>query len=115
MVGLSGMSCQGIFSGSSAGSKETEEGCEMLQQAQRFEVTALVDGMSEVRSVNVIRQVVSITIIDDSRNDSKPGQLTFAFFMDLPLSKEDAATMNILQAVQAAKVRTLSVRTLSVI
>ena len=77
----------------------------MLQQAQRFDVTALMDEMSEVRSVNVIRQVVSITIIDDSRNDSKPGQLTFAFFMDLPLSKEDAATMNILQAAQTAEVK----------
>ena len=77
----------------------------MLQQAQRFDVTALMDGMSEVRSVNVTRQVVSITIIDDSGNDSKPGQLTFAFFMDLPLSKEDAATMNILQAAQTAEVK----------
>ena len=79
--------------------------CKMLQQAQRFDVTALIDGMSEARSVNVTRQVVSITIIDDSGNDSKPGQLTFAFFMDLPLSKEDAATMNILQAAQTAEVK----------
>ena len=64
-----------------------------------------MNGMSEIRSGNVTRQVVSITIIDDSRNDSKPGQLTFAFFMDLPLSKEDAATMNILQAAQTAEVK----------
>ena len=79
--------------------------CKMLQQAQRFDVTALMDAMSEVRSVNVTRQVVSVTIIDDSGNDGKPGQLTFAFFMDLPLSKEDAATMNILREAQAAKVK----------
>ena len=89
--------------------------CKMLQQAQRFDVTALMDEMSQVRSINVTRQVVSITIIDDSGDGNKPGQLTFAYFMDLPLGKEDAATMNILQAAQAAKVRTLSVRTLSVI
>ena len=55
------------------------------------------------------------SFINDSGNVNKPGQLTFASFMNLPLSKEDAATMNILQAAQAAKVRTLSVRTLSVI
>ena len=79
--------------------------CKMLQQAQRFDVTALMDAISEVRLVNATCQVVSITIIDDSGNDSKPGQLTFAFFMDLPLSKEDAATMNILQAAQTAEVK----------
>ena len=77
----------------------------MLQQAQRFDVTALMDTMSDVRAVNASRQVVSITIIDDSGIDNKPGQLTFAFFMDLPLSKEDAVTMNILREAQAAKVK----------
>ena len=70
--------------------------CKMLQQAQRFDVTALMDAMSEV---------VSVTVIDDSGNDGKPGQLTFSFFMDLPLSKEDAVTMNILREAQAAEVK----------
>ena len=51
------------------------------------------------------RQVVSVTIIDDSGGDGKPGQLTFSFFMELPLSKEDTVTMNILQEAQAAKVK----------
>ena len=79
--------------------------CERLQQTQRFDVTALMDAMSEVRSVSFSRQVVSVAIIDDSGNDGKPGQLTFSFFMDLPLSKEDTVTMNILQEAQAAKVK----------
>ena len=79
--------------------------CKMLQQAQRFDVTALMDAMSEIRSVTATRQVVSITIIDDSGIDNKPGQLTFAFFMDLPLSKEDAVAMNILREAQAVKVK----------
>ena len=79
--------------------------CKLLQQAQRFDVTALMDAMSEVRSVNVTRQVVSVTIIDDSGNDGKPGQLTFAFFMDLPLSKEDVATMNILQEAARKRIK----------
>ena len=47
--------------------------CKKLQQTQRFDVTALMDAMSEVRSVSFSRQVVSVTIIDDSGNDGKPG------------------------------------------
>ena len=79
--------------------------CKKLQQSQRFDVTALMDALSEVRSVNVTRQVISVTIIDDSGDDGKPGQLTFAFFMDLPLSKEDAATMDILREAKASKIQ----------
>ena len=71
--------------------------CKKLQHSQPFDVTALMDALSEVRSVNVTRQVISVIIIDDSGDDGKPGQLTFAFFMNLPRSKEAAATMNILQ------------------
>ena len=77
--------------------------CTLLQQSQRFDVTALVDSLSEVRSVTDTREVVNVTLIDDSGEDSKPAQLTFAFFMNLPRSKEDAATMNILQQSQATK------------
>ena len=62
--------------------------CKELQQSQRFDVTALIDALSEVRSINVTRQVISVTVIDDSGDDGKPGQLTFGFFMDTPLSKE---------------------------
>ena len=64
-----------------------------------------MDEMYEVRSISLSRQVVSVTIIDDSGDEGKPGQLTFSFFMDLPLSKGDTATMNILQEAQAAKVK----------
>ena len=74
--------------------------CKLLQQSQRFDVTAIVDSLSEVRSVNQTCEVVNVTIIDDSGADDMPGQLTFAFFMELPRSKEDAATMNILQQSQ---------------
>ena len=74
--------------------------CKLLQQSQRFDVTAIVDSLSEVRSVSDAREVVTVTLIDDSGDDGKPGQLTFAFFMDLPRSREDAATMNILQQSQ---------------
>ena len=76
-----------------------------LQQTQRFNVTALMDAMSEVRSISFSRQVVSAAIIDDSGDEGEPGQLAFSFFMDLPLSKEETATLNILQEAQAAKVK----------
>ena len=79
--------------------------CKKLQQSQRFDVTALMDSLSEVRSVSVTRQVISVTIMDDSGDDGKPGQLTFAFFMNLPLSKEDSATMDILREAQDSKIK----------
>ena len=79
--------------------------CKNLQQSQRFDVTALMDALSEVQSVNVTRQVISVTIIDDSGADGKPGQLTFSFFMNLPLSKEDTATMDILREAKASKIK----------
>ena len=74
--------------------------CNKLQQTQRLDATALMDAMSEVRSISFSRQAVSVTVIDDSGDDGKPGQLTFSFFMDLPLSKEDTAAMDILQEAQ---------------
>ena len=76
--------------------------CKKLQQSQRFDVTALMDALSDVRPISVTRQVISVTIIDDSGDDGKPGQLTFAFYMDLPLSKEDTATMDILREAKAS-------------
>ena len=79
--------------------------CKGFQQSQRFDMTALMDAMSEVRPVNVTRQVISVTVIDDSGDDDKPGQLTFQFFMDLPLSEEDTATMDILRQAQESKVK----------
>ena len=79
--------------------------CTLLQQSQRFDVTALVDSLSEVRSVSDTREVVKVTLIDDSGEDSKPAQLTFAFFMNLPRSKEDAATMDILREAKASKTK----------
>ena len=71
-------------------------------QSQRFGVTAVMDALSDVRPISVTRQVISVTIIDDSGDDGKPGQLTFAFYMDLPLSKEDTATMEILREAKAS-------------
>ena len=59
--------------------------CKLLQQSQRFDVTALVDSLSEIRSVSNTREVVTVTLIDDSGDDGKPGQLTFAFFMEATL------------------------------
>ena len=79
--------------------------CTKLQQSQRFDVTALMDALSNVRQVDATRQVISVTIIDDSGDDSKPGQLTFGFFMNLPLSKENAATMDILREAQASQIK----------
>ena len=67
--------------------------CILLQQTQRFDVTALVDSLSDVRSVNETREVVKVTLIDDSGDDGKSAQLTFAFFMNSRRSKEDAAMM----------------------
>ena len=55
-----------------------------------------MDAVSDLRKVNDTRQVVSVTIIDDSGNDGKPTQLTFSLFMDSPLSEEDIATLDIL-------------------
>ena len=77
--------------------------CKMLQQSQRFDVMALVDTLSDARAVTTTRQAISVTLIDDSGDDGKPGQLTVAFFMNLPLSTEDTATMNILREAVASK------------
>ena len=77
--------------------------CKMLQQSQRFDVTAIMDALSDIRAVTAERQVISVTLIDDSGDDGKPAQLTFSFFMDLPLSKEDTATMDILRGAHASE------------
>ena len=83
----------------------TIKDCKKLQQTQRFDVTAILDTVTEVRSVNSTRQVISIIIIDDSADQGKPTQLTFSFFMNVPLSKEDTATMAILQEAKKAEVK----------
>ena len=67
--------------------------CKKLQQSQRFDVTALVDVLSETRALSQTRKAVSVTLIDDSGDDGKPGQLTCSFFMNLPMSKKDTATI----------------------
>ena len=51
------------------------------------------------------RQAASVIILDDSGDDGKPGQLTFSAFMNLPLSKEDAATMDILREAKESKIK----------
>ena len=79
--------------------------CKKLQQTQRFDVTALMDELAEVRAVNATRQAISVTIMDDSGTDGKPGQLTFSYFMNLPLNKADTATMNILQQAKACELK----------
>ena len=83
--------------------------CKQLQQNQRFDVTAILDQVSEVRAVNAERQVVSLTLLDDSGDEGKPVQLTISYFMDLPLGKEDTETMeNLLTPKEDAVKQVLS-------
>ena len=79
----------------------TIKDCKKLQQNQRFDVTALGDSLSESRTLSQTRRAVSVTLIDDSGDDGKPGQLTFTFYMDFPVSATDDATMEILREAQA--------------
>ena len=60
--------------------------CKKLQQTQRFDVTALLDEVSDVRSVTDSRQLVSVKILDDSGDDGRPAELSFFYFMHLPLT-----------------------------
>ena len=79
--------------------------CTMLQQSQRFDVTALFDSVSEIRAISNQRQVVSVTILDDSGDDGKPAQLTFAFYMNVPLSTEATQAMNTLKEAQESEIK----------
>ena len=47
------------------------QGCKQFRQTQRFDVIAIMDAVSAVRVVSFSRQVVSGTIIDNSRGDCK--------------------------------------------
>ena len=72
--------------------------CKKFQRTQRFDVTALLDEVSDIRSVTDNRQLVSVKILDDSGDDGKPAELSFSYFMDLPLSTKDAAMIDILRS-----------------
>jgi len=73
--------------------------CTTLQQSQRFDVTALVETVSESRVITATREVISVQIIDDSGDDGKAAQLTFSYFYDAPPSPEDNAMIDILRSL----------------
>jgi hypothetical protein len=79
--------------------------CSKLQQSQRFDVTAFVEAVSEPRKVTDTRQAISVQLIDDSGDAGKAGQLTFAYFFDLPRGQADDAMIDILRSLPASAVK----------
>ena len=83
----------------------TIKDCKKLRATQRFDVTAFTEAKTEVRALNNSRQVVSITLLDASGENRKPAQLTFSWYMNLPLSELDKATMKIFEEACESKVK----------
>ena len=79
--------------------------CKKLQQTQRFDVTAIMDMMTEIKTLTGSRQVVTITLIDDSGEAGNPAQMTVSFYMEQVLSKEEAATLDILQEAYKSDIK----------
>ena len=77
--------------------------CEIneLQQNQRFDVTALVEQVSEPCATQKDRVRRQIQIIDQSRLDSKVLEIKWTFFSNKKTSETDSATIDILR--QSAK------------
>ena len=67
----------------------TIKDCKKLRATQRFDVAAFTEAKTVVRAVNNSRQVVSITLLDASGENGKPAQLTFSWYMNLPLRELD--------------------------
>ena len=77
--------------------------CKQLTSSCRFDVTAIIDEVSEPRPIAHDRQVVSVTLIDDSADQGAPAELSFSLWQDLPLSKDDCATFDTLRKAAEAK------------
>jgi hypothetical protein len=83
----------------------TIKDCKRLQQSQRFDVTGIIDSFTEARRITDHRQVRTITIIDESGDDGKPAQLSISYFMNVPLNKEDNATVDALEEAVAGETK----------
>ena len=64
-----------------------------LTQRQRFDVTALVKSISEVRKATEERSVVDIVLMDDSSTEKTVHQLKWCYWMDTIPSSEQTAHM----------------------
>ena len=68
-----------------------------LMQHQRFDVTALVASVGEIRNANQERCVVKVTIIDDSAAQSTVQELNWSFWTNTNATSQERATMDILR------------------
>ncbi len=71
--------------------------CKALQQTQRFDISTLVESMTEPRVVSYSRRIISLTLIDHSGTDNRPCEATLNYFFDDPMSPSDLATIDILR------------------
>ena len=83
--------------------KMTLRDCAQLQQAQRFDVTGLVESISEERQVTETRKVRNLTLVDDSGENDKIQQMVLNYFYDVPMLAATRATMDILLAAVDTK------------
>ena len=68
-----------------------------LMQHQRFDITALVASVGEMRNATQERGVVKVTIIDDSAAESTVQELTWSLWTNINPTKEERATIDILR------------------
>ena len=65
--------------------KLTLRDCAQLQQAQRFDVTGLVESISEERQVTENRKVRNLILVDDSGQNKKIQQMVLTYYFDFPM------------------------------
>ena len=68
-----------------------------LTRYQRFDITALVASVGEMRNATQERGVVKVTIIDDSAAESTVQELTWSLWTNINPTKEESATIDILR------------------
>ena len=68
-----------------------------LTKHQRFDVTALVKSVGQPRNATDNRCVVDIIIMDESASEYAVQQLKWSYWMNMPPSTEQSATITILR------------------
>ena len=68
-----------------------------LTKHQRFDVTALVKSVGAQKKGNQNRCVVDITIMDESSSDLPVQELKWSYWMNMPPTTEESATITILR------------------
>ena len=58
--------------------------CNALHQAQRFDLTCLVESISDARPISANRKCIALKLIDDSGTEGKIQEMTLNYFYDHP-------------------------------